>query len=281
MFEELYSYPAMRPSTLSIAGNIPTHWSQKRLRYCAQLLVSSVDKKEKEQELPVRLCNYVDVYRHEIIRDGLPFMKATATEAEIEKFRLKTDDVIITKDSEDWLDIGVPAYSMIEAPDLVCGYHLAILRPDPTVIRGQFLYWYLRSATSRYQFNVRANGVTRYGLSHNAIKDCVILLPPLDEQLSIVVFLNYVSQLVDRYVKASYSILRLTVSGGRQQGGYLREYHERLISDVVTGKLDVRAIAERLPSGLEVGGDDTEMIDEIGGFGDEPAAEEEPEEEVA
>lgn len=56
-------------------------------------------------------------------------MRATATNEEVERFRLQLEDVLITKDSEDWNDIGVPALVEYAATDLVCGYHLAILRP--------------------------------------------------------------------------------------------------------------------------------------------------------
>ena len=82
-----------------------------------------------ENEIPVRLCNYTDVYHNEFITLHLDFMQASATVDEIAKFGLCVDDVIITKDSESWDDIGVPALVRETAPDLVCGYHLAVLRP--------------------------------------------------------------------------------------------------------------------------------------------------------
>ena len=39
----------------------------------------------------------------------MDFMVATASESEIESFSLKKGDVIITKDSEDPKDIGIPS----------------------------------------------------------------------------------------------------------------------------------------------------------------------------
>ena len=58
--------------------------------------------------MPIRLCNYVDVYKNDRITSAIPFMSATASQDEIERFRLKQGDVLITKDSEAWDDIGVP-----------------------------------------------------------------------------------------------------------------------------------------------------------------------------
>jgi len=58
-------------------------------------------------------------------------MEATATNDEIKRFSIKKNDVIITKDSEDWLDIGVPALVRYEAKNLICGYHTNPHRPIP------------------------------------------------------------------------------------------------------------------------------------------------------
>ena len=93
--------------------------------------VSNVDKQTVDGEADVRLCNYSDVYHFQRITKNLRFMQATATPAEIERFRLKLNDVLITKDSESWDDIGVPSLVEYESPDLVCGYHLALLKAAP------------------------------------------------------------------------------------------------------------------------------------------------------
>ena len=90
-------------------------------------------------EPAVRLCNYSDVYNNELITEHIDFMACTATEDEIRKFGLLVDDVIITKDSESWDDIGIPALVVETADDLVCGYHLALLRPHETALSGRFL----------------------------------------------------------------------------------------------------------------------------------------------
>jgi len=101
-----------------------------------ELRTSNVDKKSEDGEKAVRLCNYVDVYKNDKITMSLDFMEATATEAQIERFALQVGDIVITKDSETPDDIGVPALITETAPDLVCGYHLAILRPNAEEITG-------------------------------------------------------------------------------------------------------------------------------------------------
>src|SRR6266571_2332466 len=102
----------------------PTDWQELPLSSVADASFSSVDKKSHAGEQPVRLCNYIDVYKNEYITDDLPFMRATATRSEIAQFGVRLADVIITKDSETPDDIGIPALADYSAPDLVCGYHL-------------------------------------------------------------------------------------------------------------------------------------------------------------
>ncbi|OGR41970.1 MAG: hypothetical protein A2X35_11735 [Elusimicrobia bacterium GWA2_61_42] len=226
----------LKPSGIPWLGNIPKHWSVRKVRTVAVLIVSNVDKHSRANEKPVRLCNYTDVYKNERITNSLNFMQATATDDEISKYRIRVGDVVITKDSEEWDDIGVPTYVAQEADDLVCGYHLGILRPRKELIAGDFLFRALQDRFVATQMHVSAKGVTRYGLSHQGIKDTLIPLPPTDEQESICAVL---SKELKRFTSA---VTRL-----EREIELLREYRTRLISDVVTGKLDVRKVVSQLP----------------------------------
>ena len=104
-------------------------WPTRKLRDIADIRVSNVDKKSHAAETPVRLCNYMDVYTNEYITNGIDFMRASARTVEIQRFSLQRGDVIITKDSETPDDIGVPAVVLDEIENLVCGYHLCLIRP--------------------------------------------------------------------------------------------------------------------------------------------------------
>ena len=157
-------------------------WQKVPLGDVIDLTLSSVDKKSKPNEHSVKLCNYTDVYNNSFIHAGLDFMSATATEREISRCSLVPGDVIITKDSEKYDDIGVPAVVREDIPDLVCGYHLAILRPVPKKIDGTYLYYALNTREVQHQFHAFANGVTRFGLRKADIGRVEIPLPSLDEQ---------------------------------------------------------------------------------------------------
>lgn len=190
--------------------------------------VSNVDKHVKEGETPVRLCNYLDVYKNEVISERIPFMQATATPDEIEKFRLEKGDVLITKDSEDWTDIGVPALVKYTAPDLVCGYHLAILRPQEG-LTGSFLYYLIQCPSIRYQFHIEAKGVTRYGLTHEAIKSIDLAIPPLVEQEAITRYLDWADRRIRRLIRGHRNKIRL-----------LKEFKQTQVDNIISGRIDVR-----------------------------------------
>ena len=163
---------------------LPKEWRSVRLADACEVIVSSVDKKTVDGELPVKLCNYTDVYYHNDIGCDIDFMAATAKPLEIEKFSLVEGDVIITKDSETPDDIGVPSYVEETIDNLLCGYHLAILRPNKQTI-GKYVCYALTSPRVKYDFYRFANGITRFGLTTESYKKIKIPLPPLYEQKAI------------------------------------------------------------------------------------------------
>lgn len=218
----------LRPSGIKWLGDIPEGWDVKRLKYLSNTRVSNVDKKS-EDDIAVRLCNYIDVYKNEFITENLDFMKATATTGQIDAFELKTGDVIITKDSETPDDIGVPAFVKLSKTDkLVCGYHLAIITPNTSILSGYYLFRLLQSKYYRSYFEVHSNGVTRFGLDTYSIFNADIILPPFSEQLKICEFL-------DKEIAKIDQIITQVV----EQIEKLQEYRQALITNAVTGKMRV------------------------------------------
>ena len=244
---KLKPYPNYRPSGVKWFDRLPTHWEVRRLRNVADLRVSSVDKHKREDEEHVRLCNYVDVYNNDRITVTMNFMHATAAPDEIERFRLERGDVLITKDSETWDDIGIPALVTDSAPDLISGYHLALLRPRSEHAVGGYLFRALESKGISRQFHVQARGVTRFGLTHVGIKSVWLPVPPLSEQVRIVRFLDHVDRRIQRYIRAKQKLIAL-----------LEEQKQAIIHQAVTGQIDVRTGYEYpayKPSGIEWVGD--------------------------
>jgi type I restriction enzyme S subunit len=106
------------------------------------------------------------------------------------------------------------------------------------------------------------NGGTKVGLTLDDVRCLYVLLPPPDEQVRLVASIETETRALDTAISRLEREIEL-----------LREYRTRLVADVVTGKLDVREAAERLPNledalaaqePLDVI-DDAEEFDEIAG----------------
>ena len=196
-------------SHLDWTDDLPPSWQLKPLRSVVDIRVSSVDKKEADRQKAVRLCNYKDVYSNEFIDLTMDFMRATASDREIEQFRLAVGDVLITKDSESWEDIGVPALVTESADDLVCGYHLALLRPKVEVMLGRFLHRSLCARQVQIQLEVAAKGMTRFGLPKLEIGSVVVPVPPLPEQIAISDYLDRETGRLDALVTNKQHLMEL------------------------------------------------------------------------
>ena len=223
----------MKDSGVEWLGEIPAHWEVKRLKTIASVQLGNVDKKSVEGQEPVLLCNYVDVYYNEYITADLDFMPATATPEQIQRFSLCAGDVLVTKDSETPDDIAVPAVVAEDLPGVICGYHLAHIRPMPLAVEGRFLAREFAALGPRDQFHAAANGITRFGLTGDVVCSAVFCLPPLPEQQAIANFLDRETAKIDALVAKI-----------REGIGLLKEYRTALISAAVTGKIDVRSNGE-------------------------------------
>ncbi|HTT99343.1 MAG TPA: restriction endonuclease subunit S, partial [Rhizomicrobium sp.] len=206
---------------------MPKRWQTRKVKFVSDVQASNVDKASADDEEAVRLCNYVDVYYHDQITPDIPFMEATATPTEIARFSLRRGQVIITKDSESWDDIGISALVSEDMPEVLCGYHLAILSPHAEKLDGGFLAWLCRADALNDQFKLSANGVTRFGLGQYAMKNAVIGVPPLDVQRRIATYLDQKTELIDTLIKKKRSLLER-----------LAEKRQVIITQAVTKGLD-------------------------------------------
>lgn len=218
----------MKDSGIEWLGEIPEHWEVRKLKYVANCFPSNVDKHSKENEKEVRLCNYTDVYKNDFITNDMKLMIATAKDDQIEKFALKKGDVIITKDSETADDIANPALVIENLENVICGYHLSIMRPY-SKLKGEYLLRALQCKPINVQFELCSNGVTRVGLGVADMKKAEIPVPPIEEQIKI-----------SEYIQSELNKVTKTISTIQKEITLVEEYKTALIAEAVTGKIDVR-----------------------------------------
>ena len=218
----------LKPSGIDWLGDVPEHWEVKKLKYVAVNSPSNVDKKSNEDEKQVLLCNYVDVYKNDFITSDLRFMEATASNAQIENFKLQKGDVLVTKDSETPEDIAIPALVKDDFENVICGYHLTQIRSNNEFLIGEFLFRLFQLDLYRQYFSTLARGVTRYGLTTSSFSEMPIILPPLAEQTSIF-----------QYIESETANINDKINQIKQEIALLKEYRQALIFEAVTGKIRV------------------------------------------
>lgn len=176
-----------------------------KLSDVAKVEISSVDKKTKAGEIPVRLCNFTDVYHNWAITSDMvdSFMEASANPNEIEKFTIKKGQVAFTKDSETRNDIGISTYIADDFYNILLGYHCALITPDETKLCGKYLNAFMHSTYIQKYFENSASGSgQRYTLSLETINSMPILLPSLDKQKRI----GEIFTLLDNKIKLNRAI---------------------------------------------------------------------------
>ena len=220
-------YPEYKDSGVEWIGKIPDGWNVSKLKYLANVRLSNVDKKSKEGEETVLLCNYTDVYYNEYIESELNFMEATASADQAKRFHLQEGDVMITKDSESPDDIAVPAYVPRTLRGVLCGYHLAHIKPKPEFSNGEYLFRAFLSPQINAQLTVAANGITRYGIGRLSIDNTLFAVPPAIEQKQIAKFLNHKTHLLDTLIAKKQRQIEL-----------LQEQRAAIINQAVTKGLD-------------------------------------------
>ncbi len=159
-------------------GWIPKEWDALLLNEVIDPIMSNVDKHIKDDETKVLLCNYMDVYSNRYLTPLINYSAGSVNFSELNRFLLKLEDVIITKDSETPDDIAVPSVVYDEFKNLVCGYHLCILRSkNQEILEGEYLMLQLQLHEINKQFAIRANGSTRYGLTIKGIESVYLKIP--------------------------------------------------------------------------------------------------------
>jgi type I restriction enzyme S subunit len=120
--------------------------------------------------------------------------------------------------------------------DTVFDCHLVQGRPNPVHVSPRFLAFQLNSFGLRHHLISRANVVTMATVGQNVLSTCPVWLPTLSEQANVLKHIDEESERLDAIT-----------SRAQREISLLREYRTRLIADIVTGKLDVRAAAASLP----------------------------------
>jgi type I restriction enzyme S subunit len=192
------------------------NWIDTTLSIVAEVRLSNVDKKYNLDEIEVRLCNYMDVYRNQYIDSNKvnDFMIGSCNNNELENFKLRQGQVAITKDSEKRDDIGISTYIAEDLNDVVLGYHTSLITPKAEALSGKFLNYWFNTKFAKVYFENNAGGSgQRCTLPIDIIKSIPLRLPAVELQERIAsVFYNIDSKIeLNNYINSELEAMAKTI----------------------------------------------------------------------
>lgn len=217
----------LKPSGIPWLGDIPQHWSLKRFKFLATINSGQVDPRKAEYRALVLIAP-----NHIQSASGRLLKQETAEEqrADSGKYMVRRGQVIYSK-------IRPNLRKAVIAPhDCLCSADMYPIDPTTGELSTDYLLLLLLSQPFTKFAVDTSMRVAMPKVNREALANCLMWYPGAHEQLLILEFIAREGAPIDN------AIARL-----EREIELLREYRTRLVTDVVTGKLDVREAAARLP----------------------------------
>lgn len=235
-----------KPSGVEWLGEVPEHWTVRKLRHCGRIEGGMTPSMEVRR-----------------FWDGdIPWV----TPKDMKVIAIGDSSIRVTNDAIEGTSLQkieagavlLVVRGMILARRVPIAWTTATVTINqdmkaiiPRVgVEAQFLAYSLNSAQLAFEALIDESGHGTRRLPSERLRELSIALPPWEEQGA-----------VNRFVEKSTQKLDVSIDRVKREIGLVREYRTRLIADVVTGKLDVREAAANLAD--EVEEPDESLADEV------------------
>ena len=220
----------MKDSGIEWLGEIPEHWEEARIKNVANIIgrigfrgyttedlveegegaISLSPSNIKNQQLVLEKCTYLSWEKYH----------------ESPEIKIFPNDILLVKTGS---TIGKTAIVYEETPEMTLNPQLVVLKDIK--VESKFLYFIMISDYFQGYFRVYTAGGSTPAISQEKINNFKIAFPDDTEQKSIVDKLEHtetrIFELIEKY---------------KTEIDLLKEYKTALISEVVTGKVDVRDV---------------------------------------
>lgn len=224
----------MKDSGVEWLGEVPAHWDVTRLKFIASVQTGIAKGKDTAGKVTVT----VPYLRVANVQDGFLALDDIATievePEQLDRYRLAPGDVLMNEGG-DFDKLGRGAIWHGEIADCIHQNHVFAVRPDK--VSAEWLNRITSSQYAQFYFMGRSKQSTNLAsISSTNIMELPVVLAPEDEQRVILEFIDLELTKLD------------TLKGQSQQAvNLLNERRSALISAAVTGKIDVRALAQAGP----------------------------------
>jgi type I restriction enzyme S subunit len=220
-------YPAYKDSGVEWLGEVPEHWEVRRLKSLSVVRRGASPR-------PIDDPKYFDP-------EGEYAWVRIADVTASNRYLIRTTQRLSA--------IGHSLSVRLEPGSLFLSIAGSVGKPIITKVKccihDGFVYFPFFKGNAEYLMRIFESGAmfsglgklgTQLNLNTDTVGAIQVAWPPADEQTAIVEYLDAQTAKIDTAIAAA-----------RREIELLREYRTRLIADVVTGKLDVREVAARLP----------------------------------
>jgi type I restriction enzyme S subunit len=224
-----------KPSGIPWLGDIPKHWESMRLKNACKIRGGFAFKTEWFR------ADGVPVVRMSNLRRGtLNLTDAVRiTESDcVAGFELKAGDILYGLSGSVGATGSLGNFAVVAAGDLPAqlNQRVARLRPDGRVLSVRFLVFLIHTSIFYDQVLADTTGTAQFNVSTNDVGKVTFSLPSISDQTEICDWLD-----------ATLAKPNDLIARTEREIALMQEYRTRLTADLVTGKLDVREAAAKLP----------------------------------
>ena len=209
----------MKPSGVEWLDEIPSNWGTVKFHHLSQESRRNNDDDVDREMLSLSSYTGVQVKQYEYENT-----KRTKEES-LTYLVVEPNQLVVNPMWQIQRGIGVSFLHGIVSP----GYRVYYIDLERFV--PEYLHYLMRSDIYVDEYNKHIRGLTTYDRSvrKEDFEEIVILIPSKQQQTQIAAFLDRKTKQIDELVSEEQRIIEL-----------LKEYRQSLISDAVTGKIDVR-----------------------------------------
>jgi type I restriction enzyme S subunit len=218
----------MKDSGIDWFGQIPAHWEILPLTRVVRQFVDYRGSTPTKVEEGIPLVTATQIKNGRIDHSLDPvFISEEEYESRMTRGFPEKGDVLVTTEAP----LGETA--QIEDERVAPGQRIILMKPDLGKVTKDYLFTYFRSDVGRTELLSRASGSTASGIRADRLRASKVFVPPLQEQNAITA-----------HVAKATNYLSPVGAVIASQIARLREYRSALITNAVTGKIDVRELAD-------------------------------------
>lgn len=216
-----------KDSNVEWIGKIPLNWNLKKIRFLGNLKSGLSNKKPDDFGFGYPFVTYKDIYKNFSLPDNLEQL-VNSNEKDRKNADVKMGDVFFTGSSETIEELGLSSVCLKNVPMATYNGFCIRFRPITKELLPEFSKYYFRSYAIRGYLIKNDNSVTRANLSQSTLKNVLVLLPSIEEQKEISIYLDNITTKIYKIKNYRMQIIKK-----------LEEYKTSLIYECVTGKREV------------------------------------------